>query len=253
MTPSQGRAPAVVWRLRVATACLLLTALAFCQAPGLIVPDTKLDLTVDPLGFLRRALTVWDPGGALGQLQNQAYGYLFPMGPVHLVLRLLEVPEWVTQRLWWSVVLVVAYLGFWRLAGALRVGTPWARYLGALLFALSPRLLSEVAITSVEVWPMAVAPWVLLPLVAERGRLRTRVLLSALAFGCIGGVNAVASGAALVLPTLWWLTRRPVRTALRGFVAWLGACLLAGLWWIGPLLVLGRYSPRSSTGSRRRP
>ena len=91
---------------------------------------------------------------------------------------------------------------------------------------------------------MAVAPWVLLPLVDPTPqRTRLRVLRSALAFGCIGGVNAIATGAALVLPTLWWLTRERPARSLRAFAAWLGACVLAGLWWIGPLVVLGRYSP----------
>ena len=234
---------AAVWGLRVATGCLLLMAMCFWQAPGLVVPDTKLDLTADPVGLMSRALHLWDDG-ALGQLQNQAYGYLFPSGPFHALLAGVGVPAWVVQRLWWSLLLGVAFVGFWRLAGALRVGSPWSRYLGAALFALSPRLLSEVAVTSIEVWPMAVAPWVLLPLVDPRPTtMRVRMLRSAVAFGCIGGVNAVATGAALVLPVLWWLTRRPWRPVMRPMVGWLGWCALAGLWWLLPLLLLGRYSP----------
>lgn len=238
------RTAAVLWRVRLATGCLLLTAMAFWQAGGQTVPDTKLDLTLDPAAFLARSLHVWDPAGHLGQLQNQAYGYLFPMGPFHLLCRWAQVPEWVTQRLWWSLVLCTAFLGMWRLAGAVLGGSGWPRYLGALLFAVSPRMLGEVAVTSIEVWPMAVAPWVLLPLVDPRPRPTwRRIAPSAFAFGCIGGVNAVASGVALVLPTLWWLTRRPSRRTALGLLGWWGACLLAAAWWIGPLLVLGRYSP----------
>jgi arabinofuranan 3-O-arabinosyltransferase len=232
-----------IWRVRLVTASLLLIALCFHQAPGLIVPDTKLDLTANPGGLLLRALSIWDDN-ALGQLQNQAYGYLFPMGPFHWALDAVGLPSWVVQRLWWSTVLVVALWGFWRLASALDVGTPWARYLGAVLFALSPRFLSEVAITSIEVWPMAMAPWVLLPLVdpAPRGTW-SRLSRSAVAFGLTGGVNAVASGAALVLPTLWFATRAARTTAAKHFVAWVGLCVGAALWWLVPLLVLGRYSP----------
>ena len=134
-----------------------MTALCFHQAPGLVVPDSKLDLTAGPGAFLGRALHMWDPQGAFGQLQNQAYGYLFPVGPFHWLLDLAGVPEWVVQRLWWSLLPGLAFVGYWKLAGALQIGTPWTRYLGALLYALTPRLLGEVAITSVEVWPVAMA------------------------------------------------------------------------------------------------
>ena len=233
-----------IWRARLAAVVVLLAALAFRQAPGLIVPDTKLDLTADPGAFLLRALHIWDPQGALGQLQNQAYGYLFPVGPFHLVLLELGLPEWVVQRLWWTVVLSVAFLGMWRLSGALRMGTPWTRLLGSLLFALSPRMMSELAVTSVEVWPLAVAPWVLAPLVDRRERGWTwRISRSAVAVLCLGGVNAVASGAALVLPALWFATRTPVRRAVLPALAWLGAVVLTCLWWLVPLVLLGRFSP----------
>ena len=242
-TPTRVETAPAVWRWRLVAACLGLAALVFRQSPGLVVPDTKLDLTADPGGLLTRALSLWDDDG-LGQLQNQAYGYLFPMGPFHWALHVLGAPGWVVQRLWWTLVLTVAFLGFWRLTRALGVGSHWARFAGALLFALSPRMLSEVAITSIEVWPMALAPWVLAPLVDRVPRSwGSRVTRSALAFGCIGGVNAVASGVALVLPTLWFLTRSGLRRSLVRWLGWLGACTLAAAWWIGPLLVLGGYSP----------
>ena len=234
----------VVWRARLLAGVLLLAAVAFRQSPGLVVPDTKLDLTANPSGFLARALHMWDPQGAFGQLQNQAYGYLFPVGPFHGLLTAAGVPAWIVQRLWWTVVLATAFLGLWRLAGALGLGTPWARFAGALLYALTPRFLGEVAITSVEVWPIAMAPWVLLPLVDPRERSWAwRISRSALAFAFVGGINAVATGATLVLPTLWFATRRGLRRALGWYAAWLASVVAVSLWWLVPLVLLGRHSP----------
>jgi len=234
----------VVWRSRAVVMCVALSALCFHQSPGLIVPDTKLDLTVNPGSFLLRALHLWDPHGAFGQLQNQAYGYLFPMGPFHWVLTSVGVPAWIIQRLWWSLILCVAFVGVWRLARALGIGAPWAQFAVALLYAVSPRMLSEVSITSVEVWPMAVAPWVLLPLVIRAPRSWLwRVSRSALAFALVGGVNAVATGAVLILPALWFLTRRWDRRTVLAGATWLGLVTAVSLWWLLPLVQLGRYSP----------
>ncbi|MBD3782390.1 MAG: DUF3367 domain-containing protein, partial [Micrococcales bacterium] len=233
-----------LWRFRLGAGVLLLAALSFNQSGGRVVPDTKLDLTADPGPFLARALHMWDPSGAFGQLQNQAYGYLFPVGPLHWALGVVGTPAWVVQRLWWTVVLATAFVGLWRLAGALRLGTPWSRYVAALLFALSPRFVSEVAVTSVEVWPMALAPWVLLPLVDPTPRSwPARLARSGTAVALLGGVNAVATGAALVLPTVWFVTRRPAALALRRLAQWLTVVAAVSLWWLVPLLLLGRYSP----------
>ncbi|MFC8500726.1 alpha-(1-_3)-arabinofuranosyltransferase family protein [Pedococcus sp. NPDC057267] len=234
----------MVWRARLLAGCLLLAAVAFHQEPGRIVPDTKLDLTANPGGFLLRALHMWDPQGAFGQLQNQAYGYLFPVGPFHWLLVTAGVPAWVVQRLWWTVVLGTAFVGMWRLATALRMGTPWSRYAGALVFALSPRFLGEVAVTSVEVWPLAMAPWVLLPLVDPRPRSWWwRTTASAVAFGFVGGVNAVATGATLVLPALWFLSRGLRARTVGLALGWLTAVVAVSVWWLVPLVLLGRYSP----------
>jgi len=239
----------VVWRLRVATCCVLLTALCFLQQPGRIVPDTKVDLAVTPGAWLGRALHAWDPAGNFGQMQNQAYGYLWPMGPFFGLGNLLGIPPWVVQRLWWALLLCTAFTGVVLLAGRLGIGTPAARLAGGVVFALSPRLLSELGPVSVEAWPSAVAPWVLLPLVglargpADNRRLRRAVALSGLAVATAGGVNATAVLAVLPLPFLWLLGLRPWRRLVVVTAAWGAAVAAATAWWVVPLLVLGRYSP----------
>lgn len=236
----------VVWRLRVATCCVLLTALSFLQQPGRIVPDTKVDLAVAPGAWLARALHAWDPAGNFGQMQNQAYGYLWPMGPFFALGKWIGMPAWVVQRLWWALLLCTAFTGVVLLAGRLGIGTPWARLAGGLVFALSPRILTELGPVSVEAWPSAVAPWVLLPLVGlaqGRASARRAVALSALAVATAGGVNATAVLAVLPLPLFWLLTLRPVRWRIAVTAAWGAAVACATAWWVVPLLVLGRYSP----------
>lgn len=232
-------------RTRLVAWSAVLVALAFAQAPGRVVTDTKLDLTVDPWGFLGRALTLWDPSGAFGQVQNQAYGYLFPMGPFFGLGELAQLPPWVVQRAWWAVVLVVAFVGVVRLAEALGIGTDATRIVAGLAFALSPRMLSVLGPSSIEVWPSAVAPWVVLPLVlgARRGDPRRAAALSALAVGAVGGVNAVATFAVVPLAG-WYLLVGADGPRRRAMLLWWPPLVLAvTCWWILPLLLLGRYSP----------
>ncbi|MBC3641015.1 DUF3367 domain-containing protein, partial [Klebsiella sp. Kps] len=44
--------------------------LCFAQSPGMISPDTKLDLTANPLRFLARAANLWNSDLPFGQAQN---------------------------------------------------------------------------------------------------------------------------------------------------------------------------------------
>jgi arabinofuranan 3-O-arabinosyltransferase len=239
--------PPLVRRLRTWTAGAGLVALAFSQQPGLVVGDTKTDLVLDPGAFLRRALHAWDPQQAFGQLQNQAYGYLWPMGPFFWLGHALHLPPWAVQRAWWSLLLVVGFAGTLRLAAALRIGSPTGRLVAAVAYAASPRVLTVLGSTSVEAWPLAVLPWVVLPLVrGADGSLRPRraAALSGLAVACLGGVNAAATLAVLPLPALYLLTRPRSPDRLRSRLAawWLAAVVLGTAWWVLPLLVLGRYA-----------
>lgn len=286
---------------------------AFLQSPGLISADTKLDLTADPWGFLRQALYPWTDTFPLGQLQNQAYGYLFPHGLFFALLSWL--PAWIVQRLWWTLLLWLAFAGTVRLleaAGDRGIGSRSSRVIAGILFALSPRILTTLGAISSEAWVCALVPWVLLFVVravsagSYSGRhssaggagsatsatgagsatgasarepggrlpkryLATQGLLGGVAILCLGAVNAVATAVAVIPAALFWLSavvgfgagssgassaagaagsRRAAvlraaqrRRALYFGMWWIPAGVLATFWWIGPLILLGKYSP----------
>nr|WP_198938725.1 alpha-(1->3)-arabinofuranosyltransferase [Mycobacterium sp. NS-7484] len=231
------------WLWVVAAATLLLT---FAQSPGEISPDTKLDLTANPLRFLARAFNLWNSDLPFGQAQNQAYGYLFPHGAFFLAGDLLGIPGWVTQRLWWALLLTLGFWGVIRVAEALSIGSRSSRVLGALAFTLSPRVLTTLGAISSETLPMMLAPWVLLPVIlALRGdrNLRLMAARSAGAVALMGAVNAVATLTGCLAAIIWWACHRPNRLWWR-FTAWWALCgALAVTWWVVALVLLGRISP----------
>lgn len=221
---------------------------SFAQAPGRISPDTKLDLTADPLRFLARAANLWNSELPFGQVQNQAYGYLFPHGTFFLAGDLLGLPGWVTQRLWWAVLLTVGFWGLLRVAEELRIGSGTSRLIGAAAFALSPRALATLGSISSETLPMMLAPWVLLPVIralrGDPGRsLRQLAGRAGVAVALMGAVNAVATLAGCLPALIWWACHRPNRRWWRFTGAWAAALALAVAWWLVPLLLLGRVSP----------
>ncbi len=243
MTPVDGLSRRWLWL--VAAAALTLT---FAQAPGRISPDTKLDLTANPLRFLARAANLWNSDLPFGQTQNQAYGYLFPHGAFFLTGDLLGLPGWVTQRLWWALLLVVGCWGLLRLAETLGIGTTSSRVVAAVAFALSPRVLTTLGAISSETLPMMLAPWVLIPVIqALRGTstssIRMLAARSALAVALMGAVNAVATLTGCLAAIVWWAAHRPNKLWWR-FTGWWAVCaVLAVLWWVVALVMLGRVSP----------
>lgn len=209
---------------------IALAAVAFAQPPGQVAADTKFDLTQDPASFLAAATRAWTDRFTLGQIQNQAYGYLFPQGPFFL----LPLPDWVLQRLWWALLACAAYSG--TLVLARRVGIRGAgAVFAAVAYALSPRILTTLTAISSEAWPVALVPWTLIPLVGRRPQVAPAVVAVAL----MGAVNATATIAACV-PAFLLLVWRCDWARAGMFAA---GCLAVSAWWLGPLLVLGRYSP----------
>ena len=221
-------------------------------------PDTKLDLTANPVRFLSRAANLWSSDLPFGQAQNQAYGYLFPHGGFFLAGHALGIPGWAIQRLWWALLLTAGFWGLVRVAEALGIGNRPTRLVAAAAFALSPRVLTTLGSISSETLPMMLAPWVLLPVILALGpcaasvaadaattRVPLRVLAAraGIALALMGAVNAVASFAACLPAVIWWACHRPNPVWRRFTGWWLLTSALAVTWWLVPLILLGRISP----------
>lgn len=220
--------------------CVLATVILI-QPWGQVAADTKHDLTANPWGFLRGALHAYTDIFPLGQLQNQAYGYLFPQGFFFALAEPL--PDWVAQRCWWLAVLGVGFSGTLVLLRRLGLGTPWSRWGAALLFALSPRALGTLTAISSETWPVMLAPWVAAAFVGVLDR--RAVAAGVIPVAALGAVNATATLAACMpagVILAWRFLRREPRAG-RVLGWWLAGCALVSLWWFIPLVVLGRYAP----------
>lgn len=214
---------------------IVLALLAFLQAPGRTAADTKFDLTADAGAFLAEATHAYTDRFTLGQMQNQAYGYLFPHGAFFWLTEPL--PDWVAQRIWWTIVMGTAFSGAVVLGR--RVGLKGASIsVAAVLYALSPRVLTTLTAISSEAWPVALVPWTLAPLFAPQLR-RGDVAAAVIPVALMGAVNATATIMAC-LPAFVLLI---YRFAWKPLAGWLLGAAAVSAWWIGPLLVLGRYSP----------
>jgi arabinofuranan 3-O-arabinosyltransferase len=240
-------------RYRWLACSLLLMALPFATAPGDIISDTKFELVVNPTRFLASALTLWGPQ-QFGGLLNQAVGYLFPMGPFFALGRLLSVEGWIVQRLWIGLLFVVAFAGVDRLAGRMGIGTPWSRAAAGLAYALSPAALAIIGSMSGEFLPMAMLPWILVPLTDSRpwrrgtgagypgpsARART-VARSAAAVALCSGMNAASAVAVMVPAFLYILARPSAWPRARMLAWWIPAVILVTCSWSVPLVLLSKY------------
>ncbi len=66
--------------------------IVFVQAPGLIVDDTKLPVLMAPLNWMKSALHMWSLTVSSGSVQDETFGYLFPMAPFFELMHVLHVP-----------------------------------------------------------------------------------------------------------------------------------------------------------------
>ncbi|MCC3650379.1 alpha-(1-_3)-arabinofuranosyltransferase [Streptomyces sp. S07_1.15] len=210
-------------------------------SPGKMTFETKLGVALDPQRFIGDLGSLWNGNVGLGGIANQYIGYAFPALPYYAFMDLLQVPVWLAERLWLSVIVTAAFWGALRLAERLRVGTPATRLLGAVVYALWPTFTIVIGSTSAAALPGALLPWVLLPLTSAALSPRIAAARSALLIPFMGGVNAASTLAALLPVGLYLLSRPPGRRrrALLGW--WIPGVVLATVWWVVPLLLLGLY------------
>ncbi|MGW0816041.1 alpha-(1-_3)-arabinofuranosyltransferase domain-containing protein [Streptomyces viridiviolaceus] len=207
--------------------------------PGRQTFDTKLGVTVDPGRFLAGLGQLWHDQGSFGGIQDQYVGYLWPMLPFHWLGDLVGLPVWLTERLWLSLIVSVAFWGALRLTERLRLGSGATRLLAGVAYALWPVFTGVVGSTSAAALPGAFLPWVLLPLTDERYAARVAALRSALLVPFMGGVNAASTLASLLPVGLYLLSRPPGPRQRRLIAWWAPAVIVVTAWWWIPLLLLG--------------
>jgi len=215
--------------------------------PGVVTPDTKTYLYLDPSRFLSQAAFMWNPTVGLGTVNHQYIGYLLPMGPFFAVFHLLGVPVWVAQRLWLGSILFAAGLGVLYLSRILGLRGPGPAA-AALAYMLSPYFLQYSGRISVILLPWAGLPFMLgLTIVALRRSGWREPALFAVVVATVSGINASSIIYVGVAPVLWlfyavvvlrestW--RHALGTGLRITILTLGACL----WWMAGLQVEAAY------------
>jgi hypothetical protein len=215
--------------------------------PGVVTPDTKTYLYLDPTRFLSQVAFMWNPTVGLGGVTHEYIGYLLPMGPFYAIFHVLGVPVWVAQRLWLGSVLFAAGLGVLYLCRVLGLRGPGPTA-AALAYMLSPYFLQYAGRISVILLPWAGLPFMLgLTVVAlRRGGWREPALF-AVVVALVSGINASSIIYVGVAPVMWILYavvvlrestwRHALATALRIGILTLGACL----WWMAGLEVEAAY------------
>ncbi|MFH8571340.1 alpha-(1-_3)-arabinofuranosyltransferase family protein [Streptomyces sp. NPDC017993] len=207
-------------------------------SPGQMTFETKLGVTTAPWKFLGDLGQLWHDRAGFGGIADQYIGYAFPTLPYYGLADLVQLPVWLAERLWMSLIVTAAFWGALRLMERLRVGAPPARLPAAACYALWPTFTIVIGSTSAAALPGALLPWVLLPLTDPRLSARTAATRSALLIPFMGGVNAASTLASLLPVGLYLLSRTgPRRPKLLAW--WVPGVLLATAWWVVPLLLLG--------------
>jgi hypothetical protein len=219
-------------------------ALALLQRPGLSSSDTKIDLHVDPGGFLADVASLWTSSGGLGGVEAAQYaGYLFPMGPFFALGHVLGLPDWLVHRLWLGLLLAVAAWGLVRVMDELHGRERGvAHAVPGALYVLNPYVVVFANRTSITLLAYALLPW--LVVAALRGVRAgagwgTPALFALLVTASGGGVNLAVTAFALLGP-LAIVLYEPLIGGVPWRNAWsfgwraLVATAVASVWWLAP-------------------
>jgi hypothetical protein len=226
-------------------------AVAVLQRPGLASSDTKIDLHLDPSGYLAAVASPWSESFGLGAVWSGQYtGYLWPMGPLFALGHGIGLPAWLVQRLWLGLVLALAAWGTVLLVDALHDRRRGVAHLVAGVVAVAnPYVVVFSNRTSITLLAYAALPWLLMA--TQRGLRDPRGWRWPAAFALIltsagGGVNAATTAWVLLAPVLLVLyelgvLRLPWRSAMAFAARTLPLVALASAWWIVPTLVQASY------------
>ena len=238
-------------RLRAAVDYAALAVLALvpmlATRPGVVSDDTKTYLYLDPGRYVRQAVSVWDPGVALGTVTHQNIGYLLPMGPFYWVLAELHVPLWIAQRLWMGALMFAAGAGAMYLCRTIALRGP-GRYVTAIAFMFTPYVLQYAGRISVILLPWAGLPWMVafVILALRKGGWKYPALF-ALVVALVSGINASSILFVGIAPALWLpyavVVAREATWRRAWGVAWRVGLLsgLVSLWWAVGLQVEAAY------------
>ena len=235
----------VRWRINAFIIALCVVP-PLWSSPGHVSADTKSYLYLDPARLLSRATSLWDPSVGAGTVAHQMAGYLWPMGPYFWFMDALGCPDWIAQRLWWSLLALAATFGVLRLARLLGVGDIGA-FIAALVYGLSPYSLQYLARLSGLLTPWALLPWMLICVVRARdGRLSRWGLALGALVATAGSVNVTALAMVFIGVIVWMLIdvvtgAVRLRRQFSLLVISLTTSLVCGAWWVTALLVQGRY------------
>ena len=233
-------------RFDVCIIALLAYIPLLLSAPGKLPADTKLYLYLNPGRLLSDAAFTWDTRQLGGWVPHQNVGYLWPTGPWFAFFEWLNVPDWITHRLWLGTLLVIAGLGARWLAKILDLPVNSA-FIAGVAFKLSPYVLPYISRTSALLLPWALLPWIVgLTLKLIREPKFSTFSIFGLVILSSGGLNATALLMIAPAPVIWlidaWTSRKISFRRALSLTGLLGLIsLVMSAWWAAGLSVQGKF------------